>query len=301
MPCEARHMGLEMAEITIIPEKCTGCGACIALCTGRVFRSTGDRVEVFAPEECWLCGHCVAVCPTDAILHSDYRLEECPPLDTTRLPSSEGLETILRARRSARVFRDRPVPREVVQKLVEIGRWAPSASNAQPVDWLVFDDPQRIAALSAQAVAALAQTARLLRNPLLRPLLRLALGAEQVKKGLESVPDFERLALCHAQGEDPIFFRAPVVLIAHVPHDDYFGREDATYAAYNVMLAAHLAGLGTCHIGYFTVALSRSRSLREMLELPPDRRAAITMILGYPRYRFRRVLPRRSPNLIWNP
>jgi hypothetical protein len=87
-------------------------------------------------------------------LHSEYPLEDCPPLDPTRLPSAEALEWALRARRSARVFRDRPVPREVVRELVDAGRWAPSASNAQPVDWLAIDDPARIAALSAQTVAS---------------------------------------------------------------------------------------------------------------------------------------------------
>jgi len=289
-----------MPEISVRPERCTRCGACVALCTGRVFRQEPDRVVVADAAACWLCGHCVAVCPADAVLHRQYPLEDCPPLDPTRLPSAEALEVALRARRSARVFRDRPVPREVVRELLEVGRWAPSASNAQPVDWLAIDDPARIAALSAQTVAVLAQTARLLRNPLVRFLLRLTAGAEQVRRGLESVPDFERLAQRHAQGDDPIFFRAPVVLIAHVPRDDYFGQEDATYAAYNVMLMAPLHGLGTCHIGYFTVALARSARLRATLGLPPDRRAVIAMVLGYPRYRFHRVLLRRRPALAWN-
>jgi nitroreductase/NAD-dependent dihydropyrimidine dehydrogenase PreA subunit len=289
-----------MPEISVLPERCTRCGACVALCTGRVFRQEPDRVVVADAAACWLCGHCVAVCPADAVLHSEYPLEDCPPLDPTRLPSAEALEWALRARRSARVFRDRPVPREVVRELVDAGRWAPSASNAQPVDWLAIDDPARIAALSAQTVAVLAQTVRLLRNPLVRFLLRLTVGAEQVRRGMESLPNFERLVQRHAQGEDPIFFHAPVVLIAHVPRDDYFGREDATYAAYNVMLAAALRGLGTCHIGYFTVALARSARLRAALGLPPDRRAVIAMVLGYPRYRFRRVLPRRRPEVAWN-
>ncbi len=289
-----------MAEIVILSERCIRCGACVALCTGRVFRQEPERVVVADAAACWLCGHCVAVCPADAVLHSEYPLEDCPPLDPARLPSPDALEVALRARRSARVFRDRPVPREVVRELVETGRWAPSASNEQPVDWLVLDDPARIAALSAQTVAVLAHTARLLRNPLVRFLLRLTAGAEQVRKGMESVPGFERLARRHAEGEDPIFFRAPVVLIAHVPRDDYFGREDATYAAYNVMLAASLRGLGTCHIGYFTVALARSARLRAALGLPPDRRAVIALTLGYPRYRFHRLLPRRAPTLVWN-
>jgi len=289
-----------MLSIMVNQEMCTCCGACVALCTGRVFEHAEGRVEAVAPEACWLCGHCVAVCPTDAINHSAYPIDECPPLDPADLPPPDGLVAVFRERRSLRIFRDRPVPRQVVRGLVNTARWVPSAGNRQPVDWLAFDDPARIAALSAQAVALLSQTAQLLRNPLLRPFLRLALGAERVNKGLESAAGFERLAQRHAQGKDPIFFHAPVVLVAHVPDDDTFGRDDAIYATYNLMLAAQRVGLGTCQIGYFTAALDRSRGLRRALGLPVGRRAEVTLVLGYPQYHFRRVLPRRQPDLLWN-
>jgi nitroreductase len=259
----------------------------------------GERVEAAAPEECWSCGQCVAVCPADAIQHSAYPVEECPLVDAEALPSAEGLVAAWRGRRSLRVFRERPVERRVVEELVEVGRWAPSAGNGQPVDWLAFDAPAQIAALSAEAVAALAQTARMVRNPLLRPLLVLALGAEKVRRAAEAADTFEQLARKHAQGEDPIFFRAPVVLVAHVPEEDYFGRDDAVYAAYNVMLAASAAGLGTCHIGYFVVALERSRKLRGMLGLPEGRRVEVVLTLGYPRYRFRRMPVRRKQGVEW--
>ena len=66
------------------------------------------------------------------------------------------------------------------------------------------------------------------------------------------------------------------------------------------MLAAALRGLGTCHIRYFTVALARSARLRAALGLPPDRRAVIATVLIYPRYRFRRALQRRQPEVSWN-
>jgi nitroreductase/NAD-dependent dihydropyrimidine dehydrogenase PreA subunit len=291
---------LSNIKIVIAQETCIECGACLALCTARVYGRIDGRVEPVAPEACWLCGHCVAACPTDAIRHSGYPTEACPPLDPAMLPSLDSLVVALRARRSTRVFRDQAVPRDVVQQLTGIARWVPSAGNGQPVDWLAFDDPARIAALSAGTVSVLAGTARLLRNPLLRPLLTLALGAENVKKGLESAEGFERLAQELAQGEDPIFRRAPVVLVAHVPDGNYFGRDDAVYAAYSLMLAAERMGLGTCHIGYFHIALDRSRRLRQALGLPDDRRAEVTLVLGYPQYPFHRLPSRRQPNLAWN-
>jgi nitroreductase len=141
----------------------------------------------------------------------------------------------------------------------------------------------------------------MLRNRWLRPAIKLLYGAATVSAGLESVETFEKLVQRHARGEDPIFRHAPVVLVAHVPEGDHFGRDDAAYAVYNLMLAAQRKGLGTCQIGYFQIALERSEQLRDALGLPKDRRPEVTLILGYPEYQFQRLLPRRQPELVWNP
>jgi nitroreductase/NAD-dependent dihydropyrimidine dehydrogenase PreA subunit len=269
-----------MAKIEVDPVVCTGCGACVALCASAgVFSQIDGRAEPVAPGECWGCGHCVAACPVDAISHSDFPLEECPLVDTGSLPVMEGLMAAFRARRSARVFLNRPVARELVRELVDVARWAPTASNRQPVDWLAFDDPQRIAALSAETVAALSAP----------------------RAGTAVDPDYQVAAQRHAAGEDPIFFRAPVLLVAHVPEGSgMFGRDDAVYASYNLMLAAERAQLGTCLIGYFVGALARGGPLRRLLGLPPGRRTEVALVMGYPRYRFRRVVPRRRMEILWN-
>lgn len=289
-----------MPNIRVDPELCIACGACVALCTAQVYAELDGNTKAVAPEECWLCGHCVAACPADAIEHGGYPTKECTPLDREALPALDGLVTAFRARRSSRVFDDRPVPRKMVRELVDIARWVPSGSNAQPVDWLAIDDPERVSALSAECVVVLAQTARLLRNRLLRPLLRMTHGTEQVKAGLASAGKFARLEERIAQGIDPIFRNAPIVLVAHVPKGDSFGRDHATYAAYNLMLAAECVGLGTCQIGYFQIALARSQQLRQALGLPKGRRAEVTLILGHPVHEFQRLLPRRQPELAWN-
>ena len=51
----------------------------------------------------------------------------------------EVLEAI-RTRRSIRKYEKRPVPEEAIGKILEAGRWAPSASNAQPWDFIVLRD-----------------------------------------------------------------------------------------------------------------------------------------------------------------
>jgi nitroreductase/NAD-dependent dihydropyrimidine dehydrogenase PreA subunit len=272
----------------------------VAVCSSAQVFELGETVaEVVRAEDCWQCGHCVAVCPVDAIQHSAHPFDACPTVEA--LPSYEELVMALRERRSLRVFRDQPVPREMVRQLVDVSRWAPSASNAQVVDWIALDDRAQIARCSAEVANTLGSAARLLKNRLLRPFLALALGRDRVKEAQEAADDFERLAQAHAQGRDPIFHRAPVVLVAHAPQGTYFGRDDAVYAAYNLILAAQRLGLGTCHIGYVNAALERSRDLPRMLGLPPERQAEVVLTLGYPRFEFKRVPARRRRALRWQP
>ena len=42
-------------------------------------------------------------------------------------------------RRSIRQFQDRPIARELLEKIVNAGRLAPSAANLQPLEFLVVD------------------------------------------------------------------------------------------------------------------------------------------------------------------
>jgi len=287
-----------MATIHIDQAKCSGCRACIEVCTGNVFALRDEQVQAVDARKCWGCGQCVAHCAKDSIEHDRFPLADCPPLAKDD-PAFDTLVMALRARRSTRNFREAAVPREVVRQLVDASRWAPSAENEQPVDWVAFDDREGIDRLSAGVVDALAGTARLLRNPVIRVAARLRYGAAKVKAGVASIRGFEALARRRAAGEDPIFYRAPLVLVGHTPRGDYFGRDDTVYAAYNLMLAADRLGLGTCQIGYLLVALEQSRALVSTLGLPPGRRAQLALAVGYPRFKARRALVRRQPELSW--
>jgi len=168
------------------------------------------------------------------------------------------------------------------------------------VDWLVIDDRDRIVELSKGVLDALGRLVVLARNPLLRALLRLIGGKELARQARKAASDFEEARKRQRAGEDPILYHAPVLLIAHAPKSDRFGRDDAAYAAYNVMLAAQRLGLGTCQIGFLQFALGLSRRLRRTLNIPPGRKPEIELVLGVPKYPFRRAVPRRKPEITWN-
>lgn len=53
----------------------------------------------------------------------------------------EAMEAIL-GRRSIRSYQAREVPEEVLNQVLQAGRWAPSASNFQPCKFIVVRDPK---------------------------------------------------------------------------------------------------------------------------------------------------------------
>ena len=100
-------------------------------------------------------------------------------------------------------------------------------------------------------------------------------------------------------GDEPIFFRAPAVVVALAPKSDGSAADNAIHALYNIELAARRVGLATCQMGFARFALERSRSLRDFLCVPKDRRPQAVLAIGYPAVMYHRALPRRRPHVTW--
>jgi nitroreductase len=61
-----------------------------------------------------------------------------PPVDLSPAPD---IRTGLLTRRTLRTFHQRPVPFALRESILEAARWAPAAGDAQPVRFIVLDDP----------------------------------------------------------------------------------------------------------------------------------------------------------------
>jgi nitroreductase/NAD-dependent dihydropyrimidine dehydrogenase PreA subunit len=283
-------MEVFMVKITIDLNSCTQCRACADICYARdVFEMKEDGPVVAHPEICRLCGHCVAVCPADAIRHANIPLQDCPPINRQQLPSVDAMVAALRARRSYRRYRDRAVARETILYLVSHSRWIPTGYNRQFLDWIVLDDEQSIT--------------RLLQSVLGEVRHSIECGREASKyMGGLAVEDIDRLIEQAVVKKRLFFFNAPVVLAGYCEKNAVCAREEATYAAYNITLLAERMGLGTCHIGSIHLLLEEFSHLqRDVLGIPDDKELQVLLTLGYPAWRFRRMVPRRRPNIEWNP
>jgi nitroreductase len=56
-----------------------------------------------------------------------------------------NLDELILSRRTIRRFKPEPIPAEILDRLVEAARVAPSAANRQPLEFIVVDDPARVA------------------------------------------------------------------------------------------------------------------------------------------------------------
>ncbi len=65
----------------------------------------------------------------------------------------EALFSLLRERRSVRAFKDEPLPRELLEKVLDAAVLAPSASNKQPWRFFVMEDRAKLRALAAEVRA----------------------------------------------------------------------------------------------------------------------------------------------------
>lgn len=279
-----------------IASHCIGCRACVEVCPARVFVDTGG-VRALRPGGCILCGHCVAVCPVDAVEHAGFDGQEFPPMPAEAPVAWEALAAFLRSRRSVREFRQKEVPREALERLLDIARYAPTASNAQDVRFVVITDRERMRALSRRITGWVPILRRLAQIPGVLALASRSWGRSRLESYLASLEGFEETIRA---GGDPIFYDAPALLITHAHKKNAFGIENSAYATYHIALAAHAMGLGSCMIGFLTTASRYDPVVRRLAGIPKGHRMTTALVVGYPIHRYRRLVPRRPPRVTWS-
>ena len=115
-----------MAFLTIDETNCKQDGICAAECPRRIITQEDGKgfPQIAEADEayCMVCGHCVAVCPHGALSVTGVDIEDCPEIERDLVLSWDQAEQFLRSRRSIRLFKDKAMNRETLEKLIEIGR-----------------------------------------------------------------------------------------------------------------------------------------------------------------------------------
>jgi len=229
---------------------------------------------------CLRCGHCVAVCPHGALSHADVPLADCMPIGKEASVTHAQAVQFLRSRRSVRHFKDQPVEKEKLQQLIEIARYAPTASNSQLLEWIVIDDPEKIHGLAEMVI-------------------------EWVRRVLEKDPEpvnapyMPLLAFAWDMGMDVILHGSHNLVVATAPKEDSNGMVDLTLALSYLELAAPSLGLGTCWAGLLQGALHSYKPLKQALGIPENHPHHYPMMIGYPKVKYYRMPERKKPKITW--
>ena len=118
--------------IRVNTETCIGCGMCEKDCLASAIRVEDGKAKV--KMKCMECGHCVAVCPVGAVtMDGAYDMADVMPYDaeTFKVPA-ENFLNFLKFRRSTRQYQPKAVEQEKLERVVEAGRYTPTASCSVP-------------------------------------------------------------------------------------------------------------------------------------------------------------------------
>lgn len=271
-----------MNTFTIDLEKCNQDGICVMACPTKVIHMDSAD-EIPCPTDdfkdyCLECGHCAAVCPTGAFSLDCLKSEQCPPILKELVLSEQQTEQFLRSRRSIRNFKDKPVEREKLAKLLEIACYAPSAKNNQPWHWIVVADPVETRRLAGMVIE----------------WMRSVMKQSPQRAELRGYP---RVVSAWDAGEERICRGAPHIVVVHGDKNYGFGAEDSALALSYLELYAPAIGLGSCWGGYFYSAVNADPKLFEALRLPADHKAFGAVMVGYPRLKYQRLPLRNKPRV----
>lgn len=168
----------------------------------------------------------------------------------------EALDAI-RSRRTTKSFGTTPVPREVIEQILDAAGWAPNHKLTQPWTFTVLEGPARMAFAS----------------------LRRALAARDARKTGAHEADVFRL------GEEAAakVLRAPtVILVSCVQRGDEVHRDEdlvATAAAIqNMLIAATSLGIGTF---WSSGPIAYQPEVRELFDLDPSDKIVGIVQVGY--------------------
>lgn len=317
------NLTLDPGQVKAESSRCLGCGLQEPKFTG---------MQYFG-KICIACHNCEAVCPQEALeFPSFYRVDkgrwaydfdypEAPgmgmpnPLMLEKpAPFSEiepqltDVEKVIYRRRSVRVYKKDPVQKELISRVLEAGRFAPSAGNCQGWKFIVVTDRQLLDELSASTIKFLSLFTKLYQGK--------GSGRTALKKALAFIKpnSIDQRPMCaiqalstpkFGQGSLDCFFNAPAAIFL-VTHHLHISEPELGMGicGQNMVLAAHSLGLGTCYVGFVSNALNldpiTKKKFRKRLgiEWPYDSVATV-LTIGYPAVDLSKPVDREFPKVNW--
>lgn len=261
--------------VTINSELCIGCGKCAADCIA--FNIELKEKKAVVKKECFQCGHCVAVCPAGAVSITDYDMADVEEYDPQKfhLDPQQVLHS-MKFRRSIRKYKEQKIEQEVLEQVLQAGRYAATAKNNQDCCFVfVQNELEQMKEMTWEFIDRIIKEQGRGMDKMLLPF-----AAFSRRRKTDPEDDF-------------LFRNAPVVLLITSDWE-----LDAGLAAQNVEHMAVALGLGALYNGYLAKITDTNEELKKWLGIE-GKKIKACMLLGYPDVKYARTAPRRDAQVIW--
>jgi len=288
---------------TVDPVLCTGCGQCSLVCPVLAFvREDGAKIPRVVPKRaalCVACGQCMAVCPTKAVQAGGLAYDRDFP-DLPDLPEPEHFHDLLATRRSIRYFTEKPVPRDVLERIAEACSLAPVSMPPHRTTLTIVTDPAKLEMLEARSKTMYSTFVKMMRNPVIRFFVRRGTPPDAYSGMVNLLlPLLEMVESEGDVGRPKYTWGARAMLLFHSRPDAEFVGEDIPILQTYALLAAHSLGLGAVTLGVIPPVVDRTPEVRQAFAIPPGHTTRVAIALGYPEARYRRAIRRSLPEVRW--
>jgi nitroreductase len=184
------------------------------------------------------------------------------------------LSEVIKGRRSVRRFKPEPVPKDVIENILELAQWAPSAMNQQDWRFIVVEGAKKEALLKITATAF----------DHFKPILE------------KNFPDKPKVLEASKRFFET-YGNAPVIVLAYGGHFPT-GQADPysiSLAVQNLLLAAHDAGLGA--VWADAAVFFKEKEINELMGME-GRKLVCLIPIGYPD-ETPKAPPRREGRIQW--
>lgn len=289
-----------MIGFEVNKDLCTKCGECVAICPNAIINFDDNKFAQFRTDRislCISCAHCMAICSTKALVAGELNYD----LDFFEFLENEQNEIskLISSRRSVRSFEDKVIPNELLTKIIDAISYAPPTIGKHHIEITIVQNKDLMSQLIPLLSSFYKDLGKWVETKFTRSMMRKSLPEEKFNMITNHLHPRIKAGLYDStvKEKDGILRGAPCLLVIHAEKSTAGHTEDAWIAATHAVLAAHNLGLGATIIGLVPPAIEKSLPLRDLLQIPIENEAIAAIILGYPRFKFKRGIIRKLKNV----
>lgn len=281
---------------------CGKCKLCIEVCPCNIIEIDDNNKTYFIEERipiCLNCGQCMAVCNTKAITVSGLSYDN----DFIDLPENnidyKNFVDFLANRRSVRNFKDIAIPEEILNQILDSISYAPYGTEPNKMNITVVNDRKKIESVLPHIEKFIDNIVKWIENPVVYYMIKRRNDPEKFNTLINHLYPMAKLGNYKLEFGDRITRNAPALIIFHAKRDAESHTDNSLIYATYTMLAAHSIGLGATMIGIVPAAINRVKEVRDIFQIPDENEAVMSVIIGYPKYKYRRTIKRKNRNIKW--